>query len=75
MANNNVTHPPHYTWHPSGIECIQVTEEFNFNLGNAIAYIWRFGKKPTDGDDLEDLRKARFHIDREISRLEGRCGS
>ena len=43
MSNNNdpVDHPTHYTSHPSGIECIQVTEHMNFNLGNALKYIWR----------------------------------
>ena len=33
-----VNHPKHYTQHPSGIECIEVTEHFNFNIGNAIKY-------------------------------------
>ncbi len=36
-----VNHPPHYKKHKSGVECIQVTEHFNFNLGNTIKYIWR----------------------------------
>ena len=35
------TNPEHYKGHPSGIECIQITEHMNFNLGNAIKYIWR----------------------------------
>lgn len=61
-----VNHPPHYTDHPSGIECIQVTEHFNFNLGNAIKYIWRSGKK---GTTIQDLEKARWYINREINRL------
>lgn len=67
---DNVNHPHHYTWHPSGVECLQITEAFSFNLGNAIKYIWRSGHK---GKELEDLKKARFYIDREIGRLtEGR---
>ena len=61
-----VNHPSHYTQHPSGVECIQVTEHMNFCLGNAIKYLWRAGLK---GDALEDLRKARWYIDREIERL------
>lgn len=61
-----VNHPPHYTKHPSGVECIQITEHFNFNLGNAIKYIWRAGLK---GDEIEDLKKAEFYIKREIERL------
>lgn len=63
MINN----PPHYTAHPSGVECIDVTEHMNFCLGNAVKYIWRAGMK---GDAVEDLKKARFYIDREIARLE-----
>lgn len=62
-----INHPVHYTSHPSGIECIQVTEHYNFCLGNAIKYIWRAGLKSTS--PVEDLRKARWYIDREIQRL------
>jgi hypothetical protein len=36
-----VNRPAHYTGHPSGIECIQITEHMGFNLGNALKYIWR----------------------------------
>ena len=62
-----VNHPPHYTSHPSGVECIQITEHMNFNLGNAVKYIWRAGLK-TD-DPVKDLEKAEFYIRREIDRL------
>lgn len=61
-----VNHPAHYTSHPSGVECIQITEHFGFLLGNAIKYIWRAGLK--DGAvDVEDLEKAIFYIRREIA--------
>lgn len=60
-----VNQPPHYTEHPSGIECIQVTEHMGFNLGNAIKYIWRCDLKK---DAIEDLKKAKWYIDREISK-------
>lgn len=63
-----VNHPAHYTVHPSGVECITVTEHMTFNLGNAVKYIWRHGLKPT-ADALEDLKKARWYLDREIARL------
>lgn len=63
---DNVNHPKHYTQHPSGVECIQVTEHFNFNIGNAVKYLWRAGLK---GDALEDLQKARWYVTREIDRL------
>lgn len=62
-----VNHPKHYTTHPSGVECITVAEHFNFCLGNTIKYIWRAGEK---GDALEDLKKARWYLDREIQRRE-----
>lgn len=63
-----VNHPKHYTSHPSGVECIAVTEHMNFCLGNAVKYIWRCGDK---GNAIEDLKKARWYLDREISRLSG----
>jgi hypothetical protein len=59
--------PKHYQDHPSGIECIQITEHMNFCLGNAIKYIWRAGLK---NNAIEDLRKARWYIDREIARID-----
>jgi hypothetical protein len=62
-----INHPPHYTAHPSGIECIIITEHMNFNLGNAVKYIWRADEK---GASLDDLRKARWYIEREILRRE-----
>lgn len=65
-----VNHPSHYTSHPSGVECIQITEHMNFNLGSALAYIWRAGLKTEDG--TEDLSKAVFHLQREIQRLKSR---
>ncbi|GGO26760.1 hypothetical protein GCM10010991_07730 [Gemmobacter aquaticus] len=58
-----VNHPPHYTGHPSGVECIQITEHMGFCLGNAVKYIWRADLK---ADAVEDLRKARWYLDREI---------
>lgn len=67
MIVDMVNHPPHYTSHPSGVECIDVVEHLNLCLGNAVKYIWRAGLK---GDALEDLKKARFYLDREIARLE-----
>ncbi len=64
---DNVNHPKHYTSHPSGIECIQISEYLNFCLGSALKYLWRAGLK---GDALEDLKKAAWYINREIERLE-----
>lgn len=64
-----VNHPPHYTSDPSGVECIQITRHRNFNIGNAIKYLWRAGLKD-DKKEIEDLRKAIFYIQNEIERLE-----
>lgn len=62
-----VNHPKHYTGHPSGVECIQITEHMGFNLGNVIKYLWRAEDK---GAPLEDLKKARWYLDREIQKRE-----
>lgn len=61
-----VNHPPHHKQHPSGIEVIEITEHMNFCLGNAVKYILRADHK---GAQLEDLKKARWYIDREIARI------
>ena len=58
--------PSHYRKHPSGVECIDITEHMNFCVGNAIKYIWRYQDK---GDPVENLRKAQWYLDREIMRL------
>jgi hypothetical protein len=64
---DNINHPQHYTAHPSGIECIEVTEHMSFCVGNAVKYLWRADHK---GNDIEDLRKAAWYINREIERRE-----
>jgi hypothetical protein len=69
--NDAVNHPSHYTSDPSGVECIQITEHRNFCVGNAMKYMWRAGLKgDTLAKQLEDLKKARWYITREIERLE-----
>lgn len=62
-----VNHPAHYGG-DTPYEAIKVIEAWGlgFNLGNAVKYISRAGRK---GDRLEDLQKARFYLDREIKRL------
>lgn len=64
---DNVDHPKHYNVHPSGVECIDVVEHFSFNVGNAIKYLWRAGEKD---NQMEDLAKAKWYVEREIYRLE-----
>ena len=60
-----VNQPSHYTAHPSGVECIQITEHMGFNLGNAVKYIWRCDSK---SDAVEDLEKAVWYLQREIDK-------
>lgn len=67
MTHDPVNHPTHYTAHPSGIEVIRVTEHMNFCLGNVVKYVLRCEHK---GAPLEDLKKARWYLDREIQRRE-----
>lgn len=76
MRNDNVNHPAHYTNDPSGVECIEITRHRDFNIGNAIKYLWRAGRKedPTMGKaekTVEDLSKAIFYIKDEIKLLGG----
>lgn len=66
MSHDPVNHPRHYTSHPSGIECIQITRHMGFNLGNAVKYIWRADLKA----GIEDLRKASWYIQDEIKKRE-----
>lgn len=65
MTTDLVNRPFHYTQHPSGVECIQITEHMNFCLGNAMKYIWRADLKH---NAVEDLEKAKWYIDRELKR-------
>lgn len=59
--------PPHYTLQVPGIECIEVTQHFNFNRGNIIKYAWRCGEK---GDPISDLQKIKEYADFEIARIQ-----
>jgi len=72
-THDRVNHPSHYVSDPSGVECIQITRHRNFNIGNAIKYLWRNGLKSSSADPLakqiEDLEKARWYIADEIERL------
>ena len=66
MSDDPVNSPRHYTSSPSGVECITVAEHLNFCIGNAMKYLWRADLK----NGLEDLKKARWYVDREIARRE-----
>lgn len=66
--SESVNHPAHYGGEKNPYEAIKVIEAWGlgFCLGNAVKYIARAGKK---GDALEDLRKARWYLDREIDTI------
>lgn len=62
--------PKHYRNHPSGVECIQVTRHMNFNIGNAVKYLWRHKDKNVNVEtQIEDLEKAVWYINDEIQKL------
>ena len=67
MATDPVNHPEHYQ--RGGMEAIDVIEAFDlpFHLANVAKYILRAGHKE---DALTDAKKARWYLDRYISRLE-----
>lgn len=66
-GNDTIERPAHYTY--SAIEPISVIEAWalGFHLGNVLKYVARAGRKDSK---IEDLRKARWYLDREIKRME-----
>lgn len=62
-ANDPVNSPNHYTRSHPGMECIELTADTSFCLGNAIKYLWRYHSK---GRPVEDLEKARWYLCRVI---------
>jgi translation initiation factor 2B subunit (eIF-2B alpha/beta/delta family) len=67
---NAIDHPDHYGGKENTYEAIKVIEAYNlnFSLGNVIKYVLRAGKKSSD--TVEDLKKARWYIERQIENLE-----
>ena len=69
--NDPVNHPSHYTF--GKFEVLDVLEdwELGLHLGNVVKYIARAGHKGRGlEDEVEDLKKARWYLDRHIKRLE-----
>lgn len=62
-----VNHPAYYTVY-KGLEIIDLTEQMNFNRGNAVKYIARAGIKDKE-HEIEDLEKAIWYTKREIQRI------
>lgn len=65
-----VNHPSHYTSHPSGVECIEITKHMGFLDGNAMKYLWRYSLK----NGVEDLYKCRQYLDWLIEAEEAKRG-
>ena len=64
---DNVHHPSHYATN-GPFECIELTQHYDFCLGNAIKYVWRHMDK---GHPVEDLNKALWYIQREMDSIGG----
>lgn len=56
---DGVDHPAHYNLHPSGVECIDLIRDLNFNIGSAVKYIHRRGIKDAP---LKDIDKAIWYL-------------
>lgn len=69
LGDGDAINPDHYQSDPSGVQCIEISENWSFCLGNALKYMWRSGKKDSS-KNIEDLQKAVWYIEREISRLD-----
>ena len=65
-TGDNINHPQHYKQLP--VEVIEITKHFDFLLGNVLKYVLRHEHK---GKPLEDLKKARWYLDRAITEREG----
>ena len=75
--DDKVSHPSHYTWLKElcGVEVIDITRHLDFDMGNALKYLLRAGKKSEEGysdkeKEIEDLKKAVFYIQDKIKMLE-----
>lgn len=62
-----VSHPRHYTSHPSGVECIDIIRHYCCDIAFAMKYLWRAGLKGEEGmtqreKEIEDCRKAVWYL-------------
>ena len=71
MTTNDPINPPHYKGFANGAQVIDITEGLSFAGGNAVKYVARACRIDgvIKGDPVEDLKKARWYIDRELTRL------
>lgn len=75
--DSEVSHPSHYAWlkEVAGIEVLDITRHMDFDLGCAVKYILRAGRKVAPGQTerqamIQDLKKAVFYIKDKIAMLE-----
>lgn len=66
-ASEDPINPSHYKFGKS--EVIDIVENLTYNKGNAVKYLSRSGRKAI-ADEVEDLKKALWYVQREIDRLE-----
>jgi hypothetical protein len=64
----------HYNLHPSGVECIEIIEHFEFNIGQVVKYAWRAGLKDSESK-LKDLQKCLYYAKRAVEKEEKRIKS
>jgi hypothetical protein len=76
--DEKVSHPSHYTWLKElcGIEVIDITRHLDFDIGNALKYLLRAGKKSEEGytdkeKEIQDLEKAVWYVNDKIKMLKG----
>lgn len=71
--SETVNHPSHYGGENNPYEAIKVIEawDLGFHLGNVIKYVSRWGEKQNaENDLLQDLKKAKWYLDRKIELME-----
>ena len=64
------TNPSHYTL-PDGTQVYDITQHFDFTVGNCIKYLMRAGNKNGESS-LDDLRKCKWYLDKLIEREEAK---
>ena len=67
---SDAINPAHYQGFSNGAQVIDITENLNFNRGNAVKYLARAGAKDP-AKEVEDVKKAIWYAQRELVRLEG----
>ena len=71
-TTEDATNPKHYSDHPSGVECYEITQHHDFLVGNIIKYAWRCGKKKS-ASRLEDLKKCAWYAQRAVELEQGKA--